>query len=166
MAHWSCSGLPEAFSPPFYPLYLWIHGLLPAIEFAVAPFPSLPNSGNPGATLARASHNSGNLTAVERSGAACSHLFPPGLILSIRFRSNGSDPYNRLFPLGPPPSDPDRTARTPGYRFVPSCPGPPVSAQVLWHWARSVSAPSPLPLTPLTRLSVLACPRARPLPQI
>jgi hypothetical protein len=45
--------------------------------------PSLPNSGDPGATLARASLNSGDLTAVERSGAACSRLFPPGLIPSI-----------------------------------------------------------------------------------
>ncbi|PWZ06118.1 hypothetical protein Zm00014a_004715 [Zea mays] len=70
MAHRSCSSPPKAFSPPFYPLCPWIHGLSPAIEFAVAPSPSLPNSGNPGAILACACLNSGDLTAVERSGAA------------------------------------------------------------------------------------------------
>jgi hypothetical protein len=63
----------------------------PTIEFVVAPSPSLPNSGDPGATLARASLNSGDLTAAEKSSAACSRLFPPGLIPSIRFRLNGSD---------------------------------------------------------------------------
>jgi hypothetical protein len=91
MAHRSYSGPPEALSPSLSPLYPWIHGLFPAIEFAVAPSPSLPNSGDPGATLARASLNSGDLTAAERSGAACSRLFPLGLIPSTRFRTNGSD---------------------------------------------------------------------------
>jgi hypothetical protein len=67
MAHRSYSGPPEAFSPPFSPLCLWIRGLFPAIEFVVAPSSSLPN---PGATLARASLNSGDLTAAERSSAA------------------------------------------------------------------------------------------------
>jgi hypothetical protein len=76
MAHRSYSGPPEVFSPPFSPLRPWIHGLFPAIEFAVAPSPSLPNSSDPGATLARASLYSGDLTAVERSGAVCSRLFP------------------------------------------------------------------------------------------
>jgi hypothetical protein len=76
MAHRSYSGPPEAFSPPFSPLCPWIHGLFPAIEFTVAPSPSLPNSGDPRVTLARGSLNSGDLTAVERSGAACSRLFP------------------------------------------------------------------------------------------
>ena len=75
-AHRSCSGPPEAFSPPFYPLRPWIHGLFPAIEFVVAPSPSLPNSSDPGATIARANLNSGDLTAAERSGAARSCLFP------------------------------------------------------------------------------------------
>ena len=83
MAHRSSSVLPEAFSPPFSPLCLWIHGPFPAIEFTVAPSSSLPNSGDPGATLARASLNAGNLTASERSGAARSRLFPLGLILSV-----------------------------------------------------------------------------------
>ena len=41
----------------------------------MAPSPSLPNSGDPGATLARACLNSGDLTAAERSGAARSRLF-------------------------------------------------------------------------------------------
>ncbi|PWZ45480.1 hypothetical protein Zm00014a_015042 [Zea mays] len=70
MAHRSCFGPPEAFSPPFYPLCPWIHGLFPAIEFAVVPFPSLLNSGDPGATLACAYLNSGDLTDAERSRAA------------------------------------------------------------------------------------------------
>jgi hypothetical protein len=91
MAHRSFSGLPEAFSPPFSPLCPWTHGLFPAIELAVAPPPSLPNSGDPGASLARASLNSADVTTAEGSGAACSRLFPPGLIPSVRFRSNGSD---------------------------------------------------------------------------
>ena len=76
MAHQSFSGPPEAFSPPFSPLCSWIHGPFLAIKFAVAPSSSLPNSGDPGATLARASLNAGNLTASERSGAARSRLFP------------------------------------------------------------------------------------------
>jgi hypothetical protein len=42
----------------------------------VAPSSSLPNSGDLGANLARASLNAGDLTAVERSGAAPSRLFP------------------------------------------------------------------------------------------
>jgi hypothetical protein len=70
MAHRSFSGPPETFSPSFSPLYPWIHGLFPAIEFAMAPSPSLPNSGDPGATLAHACLNSGDLTAAERSDAA------------------------------------------------------------------------------------------------
>ena len=90
MAHRSCSGPPKAFSPPFSPLCPWIHGLFPAIEFTVAPSSPLPNSGDPGATLARARLNSGDLTAAER-GAARSRLFSPGLIPSVRFRSKGSD---------------------------------------------------------------------------
>jgi hypothetical protein len=76
MAHWSFSGPPETFSPSLSPLYLWIHGLFPAIEFAVVSSSSLPNFGDPGATLARACLNSGDLTATERSGAARSRLFP------------------------------------------------------------------------------------------
>jgi hypothetical protein len=91
MAHRSYSGPSEASSPPFSPLCLWIHGLVPAIEFAVAFSPSLPNSGDPRANLARASLNFGDLTAAERSGAARNRLFHPGLIPFIRFRSHGSD---------------------------------------------------------------------------
>ena len=75
MAHRSCSGPPEAFSPLFSPLCVWIRGLFPAIEFTVARSSPLPNSGDPGATLARACLNSGDLTATERSGAAHSRLF-------------------------------------------------------------------------------------------
>ncbi|PWZ33988.1 hypothetical protein Zm00014a_004902 [Zea mays] len=77
MAHWSCSDPPEAFSPPFYPVCPWIHGLFPAIEFAVAPSTSLPNSGDPGATLACTCLNSGDLTAAKRSSAAsCTSVSP------------------------------------------------------------------------------------------
>jgi hypothetical protein len=76
IAHRSVSGPPETFSPPFSPLCLWIHGLFPAIEFAVAPSSSLPNSSNPGTTLAHACLNFGDLTAVERSSTARSRLFP------------------------------------------------------------------------------------------
>jgi hypothetical protein len=75
MAHRSYSVPPETFSPPFYPLCPWIDGLFPAIEFVVAPSPSLPNFGDPGATLARASLNSGDPTAAERSSAARSRPF-------------------------------------------------------------------------------------------
>jgi hypothetical protein len=125
MAHRSYSGPPEAFSPPFSLLCPWIHGLFPAIEFAVAPSPSLPNSGNPGATLARASLNSGDLTVAERSGAACSRLFSPW-----------SDPLR--------PIQIERLRSRITLRARAPCPaGPPVSTQTPWRWARSVSALSP-----------------------
>jgi hypothetical protein len=75
MAHRSSSGPSEAFSPPFSPLCLWIHGPFPAIEFAVAPSSSLPNSGDPGTPLAHACLNSSDLTAAERNSAARSRLF-------------------------------------------------------------------------------------------
>jgi hypothetical protein len=42
----------------------------------MAPSSPLPNSGDPGATLARASLSSGDLTAMERSDTARSRLFP------------------------------------------------------------------------------------------
>jgi hypothetical protein len=58
MTHRSYSGPPETFSLPFSLLCPWIHGLFPAIEFVAAFSPSQPNSGDPGATLARASLNS------------------------------------------------------------------------------------------------------------
>jgi hypothetical protein len=76
IAHRSFSGPPETLSPSFSPLCPWIHGLFPAIEFTVAPSSPLPNSGDPGATLARARLNFGDFTATERSGAARSRLFP------------------------------------------------------------------------------------------
>jgi hypothetical protein len=56
----------------------------------MAPSSPLPNSSDPGATLACACLNSGDLTATERSGAAAAVCFP-GLIPSVRFRSNGPD---------------------------------------------------------------------------
>ena len=83
MAHRSSSGPPVAFSSSFSPLYPRIRGLFPATEFAVAFSPSLPNPGDPGATLSRASLNSGDLTTAERNSAARSHLFSPGLIPSV-----------------------------------------------------------------------------------
>jgi hypothetical protein len=76
IAHRSCSGLPKTFSLSFSSLCPWIRGLFPAIEFAVAPSSFLPNSGDPGATLAHARLNSGDLTATERSSAAHSHSTP------------------------------------------------------------------------------------------
>jgi hypothetical protein len=76
IAHRSFSGPLDTFSPPFSLLCSWIHGSFPAIEFAVAPSSSLPNSDDPGATLARACLNSGDLTTAERSGATHSRLFP------------------------------------------------------------------------------------------
>jgi hypothetical protein len=54
-----------------------------ATEFAVAFSPSLPNPGDPGATLARACLNSGDLTAAERSSATRSRSPLPGLIPSV-----------------------------------------------------------------------------------
>jgi hypothetical protein len=76
ITHRSFSDPPETFSLSFSPLCLWIRGLFPTIEFAVAPSPSLPNSSDPGATLAHACLNAGDFTAAERSGAARSRLFP------------------------------------------------------------------------------------------
>jgi hypothetical protein len=84
MSRRSSSGSLEAFSPPFSPLCPRIHGFFPAVEFAVASSPSLPNPGDPGATLARACLNSGDLTAAERSSAARSRSPLPGLIPSVR----------------------------------------------------------------------------------
>ena len=52
----------------FSPLCLRIHGLFPSIELVVAPSSSLPNSGDPGATLARAC--STPATSPPRRGAA------------------------------------------------------------------------------------------------
>jgi hypothetical protein len=83
MAHRSYSGPPETFSPPFSLLCPWICGLFPAIEFVVVPSPSLPNSDDLGATLARASLNYGDLTAAERSIAARSRSPIPGLVPSV-----------------------------------------------------------------------------------
>jgi hypothetical protein len=76
IAHRSFSDPLETLSPPFSRLCPLIRGLFPTIEFAVAPSPPLPNSDDLGATLARACLNSGDLTAVERSSAAHSRLFP------------------------------------------------------------------------------------------
>jgi hypothetical protein len=76
MAHQSFSDPPETLSPSFSPVCPWIHGLFPAIEFVVVPSSSLPNFGDPGATLSRARLNSGDLTTAERSGVARSRLFP------------------------------------------------------------------------------------------
>jgi hypothetical protein len=82
--HRNFSDPPKTFSQPFYPLCPWILGSFPAIEFAVAPSSPLPNSGDPGATVARACLNSGDLAAVERSDAARSHSTTLGLIPSVR----------------------------------------------------------------------------------
>jgi hypothetical protein len=83
MLRQSSSGPPETFSLSFSPLCPRIHDLFPAIEFVVAFSPSLSNLGYPGATLARASLNSGDFTAAERSSAARSRSPLPGLIPSV-----------------------------------------------------------------------------------
>jgi hypothetical protein len=132
----------------FSPLCPWICGLFPAIEFTVAPSSSLPNSGDPGATVARASLNSGDFTATERSGAARSRLFP--LVWS-------------------PPPDSDRTAqitnnasRTQALTPWPACQrSNPLALGPLGQRA--------LPLyrwLSLTLLSALARSRAHPRPHI
>jgi hypothetical protein len=118
----SSSGPPETFSPLFSPLCPWIHGLFPAIELAVAFSPSLPNPGDPRATLARASLNSGDLTAAERSSATRSRLTPP---------------------VWSPPFDPDRmtqiagtASRTRALHPWPACQRPsPLALGLLGHCA-------------------------------
>jgi hypothetical protein len=92
IAHQSCFGPPEVFPPLFSPLCPWIHGLFPAIEFAVVPSSPLPIFSDPGATLDHARLNSSDLTAAERSGAT----------------------HNRLYSRSDPSSDLDQTARTAG----------------------------------------------------
>jgi hypothetical protein len=77
MPHQSYSGPPETFSLSFSPICPWILSLFPAMEFTVAFSPSLPNSGEPRATLARASLNTGDLADTEGSSAARSRSSPP-----------------------------------------------------------------------------------------
>ncbi|PWZ54866.1 hypothetical protein Zm00014a_018984 [Zea mays] len=149
MAHRSYSSPPETFSPLFSLLCPWIHGLFPAIEFVVAFYPTLPNSGDPEATLDRASLNSGDPTAAERNSTARSRL--SSLVWS-------------------PPSDSDRTAQTTGYHFVHARPD--VVARLSAPKprgagpARSARSP-PLSLTlPGPPVSARPLARARPRPQI
>jgi hypothetical protein len=151
IAHRSFSGPPETLSPPFSPLYPWIDGLFPAIEFAVAPSSPLPNSGDPGATLACASLNSGDFTTAKRSGAARSHLFPwsdplhpiqiERLGPRVPLRTRALDTLSRL--LAPPAAaHPSRSdfphpilierlgpPRTPAAVYFPSGAGPALSAR-------------------------------------
>jgi hypothetical protein len=54
----------------------------------------MPNSGDPGATLARACLNSGDLTVVERSDATHSHLFSLGLISLRPIQIERSRPWD------------------------------------------------------------------------
>jgi hypothetical protein len=144
MPHGSYPGPPETFFPTFSPLRPQIRGLFPTIEFVVAFSPSLSNSGDPGATLARACPKSGDLTAAERSSTARIRSPLPGLIPSVR--SSSHDPDHGI-PLCA------RTHDALARLLAPKSPGA--------GPARSVRSP-PLLLTPLARLSVLACPRARP----
>jgi hypothetical protein len=81
---WSSSSPPETFSLSFSPLCPRTRGLFPAIGIVVAFSSSLPNPGDPGATLAHAYPNSGALTATERSSAVRSRSALPGLISSVR----------------------------------------------------------------------------------
>jgi hypothetical protein len=168
IAHRSFSGPPETFSPPFSPLCPWIRGLFPTIEFAVAPSTSLPNSGDPGATLARARLNAVDLTAAERSGAARSRLFPrsdplrpiqierPGPRDTASARAPDT-PWPtcqcHLQPLGPP-SDPlglVRTPRTPPRPILIERLGPPRAP------AAAYQRPSPLALDLLGQCALPLC---------
>jgi hypothetical protein len=189
IAHRSYPDPPETFSASFPLLYPRICGLFPAIEFAVAPSSTLPNSSDAGATIARACLNSGDLTATERSGAARSRLFlrsdplRPIQIERLRprvpLRARTSNALSRLsappaaahpsrsdFPrpilierLEPPPSDLDRMVRTPSNPCSPLFP--------LWRWTRSVSAPSTsVTDTPGPLVSARPTARAHPRPQI
>jgi hypothetical protein len=130
--HRSYFGPPETLSPPFSPLCPRTHGLFPAIEFAVAFSPSLPNSGDPRATLAHACLNSGDLTAVEKSSTA----------------------HGRSIFIARPRSWITLRARTPDVLARLSAPKPPGAGL-----ARSVRSP-PLSLTTLACLLVLAHARA------
>jgi hypothetical protein len=145
MANRIYSGPPEAFLPPFSPLCPWIHGPFPAIEFAVAPSSSLPNSGDPKP--------------------------PSSRLPQLRRPHHRGEEQRRPQPFTPP-TDPDRTTRTagtasrtcvlrpwpasdplrpiliarPGPRVLlraraPCALGLPASAQVPLRRASSVSAP-------------------------
>jgi hypothetical protein len=133
--HRSSSGPPEAFSP----LCPRIRGLFPATKFAVASSPSLPNPGNPGATLSRAFLNSGDLTAAERSSAARSRSPLPGLIpssdldrmaqiMGYRFADARSAPLARLSVLVSPGAGPARSVRPPSLSLT--SPDPSISARL------------------------------------
>jgi hypothetical protein len=162
-------------SPEFSPLCPRIHGLFPTIELAVAPSSSLPNSGDPGATLARARLNSCNLTTVERSDAARNRLFPrsdPLQLIQIErpvprvpLCARAPDAMARL--SAPPaaahpswsdfsPSDLDRMARTPVVICFPSGAGP----------ARASRSPPLLQTLPILSVSARPPACARPRPQI
>jgi hypothetical protein len=83
----------------------------------MAPSSSLPYSGDPGTTLARACLNASDFTTVERSGTARSRLFPrsdPLRLIQIERLGPQVPLRARLFPRSDfPPSDLDHTARTP-----------------------------------------------------
>jgi hypothetical protein len=85
---WSARDLPLVVLPSLPSDFC---GLFSAFEFVVAFSPSLPNSGDPEATLAHASLNSGDLTAAEKSSAARSHSPLPGLIPLVRSSSHDPD---------------------------------------------------------------------------
>jgi hypothetical protein len=144
--HRSYSGPPETFSPPFSPLYRRIRGIFSAIGFAVVFSPSLANSSDPGATLARASLNSSNFTAAERNSAARSRLPPPPPRV---------DPLCPIF-IARLRSRITLHARAPDALARLSAPKSPGAGP-----ARSVRPP-PLWVTPLARLSALARARSRP----
>jgi hypothetical protein len=91
MPHQNYSSPPKTFPPLFSPLCRRIRGLFPAIEFTVVFSPSLPNSGDPRATLARAFFNSGDLTAAEKSSTARSRSPLHDLIPSVRSSSHIPD---------------------------------------------------------------------------
>jgi hypothetical protein len=163
MAHRSCFGPPEAFSPSFSPLYSWIHGSFPTIEFAVAPSSSLPNSGDPRPPIAHACLNSGDLTAAERSSAARSRLSPPrsdplrpiqiarpGPWVPLRARA-----LDTLAHLSVPPANVRPPGLIPSIRFRSN--GPNASrTRALTPWP-ACHRPSPPALGPLGQCALPLC---------
>jgi hypothetical protein len=109
----------------------------------VAPSSPLPNSGDPGATLAHASLNAGDFTTVERSSAARSRLFPR------------SDPLRPIQIERPGPRN--TASRTRAYRLA-RLSAPPATA----HPPRSDFSPSDLDRTAWTRSDPLRPPRNPP----
>jgi hypothetical protein len=118
----SSSGPPETFSPSFFPLCPWIHGLY-CVRRGVLSLSAQPQRPqNP----------------------------PSTRLPQLRRPHRRGEEQRRPQPFTPPWSDPIRPiliarprSRIPLRARAPCALGPPVNAHVPWRWARSVSAPSP-----------------------